>query len=157
MENTLENKAKFFAQYWGQRVMAVTVNEDNTRHKIGNSHMGKYHVECCHLELNPLSSITDEDLFYLPLDYSYPETKILSVGEIVFSEKSKSLLIELSIKYIINGNKCGSIYYQELKQPQIDYLRMRGYAVPWIELTIEELINYGWIKVFRNKIIENKN
>lgn len=62
MENTLENKAKFFAQYLGQKVfwhpeyeseisILKPIMLDTTYHYIGDGYC---------LKLKPLSSITDE-------------------------------------------------------------------------------------------------
>jgi len=28
-----------------------------------------------------------------------------------------------------------------------DYLRSKGYAVDWMGLTVNQMINYGWIKL----------
>lgn len=61
MENTLENKAKFFAQYWGQKFL-LSINR-NIKFKIDSITIDfaidKYIPTC--LELKPISSITDED------------------------------------------------------------------------------------------------
>ena len=32
----------------------------------------------------------------------------------------------------------------------VDYFRLKGYAVPWLDLTIEDLIDYKWIQI-KNK------
>lgn len=55
MENNLENKAKFFAQYWGQEVF-IEPNYDNSNKLkvIYDVHIDDYVL------LKPLSSITDE-------------------------------------------------------------------------------------------------
>ncbi|MDV3490968.1 hypothetical protein CMV03_07160 [Elizabethkingia anophelis] len=29
----------------------------------------------------------------------------------------------------------------------IDYLRSRGYALPWMEISVQKLIEYGWVKL----------
>jgi len=56
MENTHENKSKFFAQYWGQEINDYRLSRYSTRRneKVSGSSMG-------FLNLKPLSSITDED------------------------------------------------------------------------------------------------
>ena len=113
MENTLENKVKFFAMHWGQKV-----------HKcIGQPDFVYYTVDCRwirdkvdYLELTSLYKITDDDAF-----------------KIGFGNRSSFLAI----------NKQRYIYHAD----HIDYLRSKGYAVPWMGLSIEQLINYGWIKL----------
>lgn len=111
MENTLENKAKFFAQYWGQKLLAVTVNENDFRQKIGNTYMGKYHVEMCHVELKDIDNITDEHAVMLGF------------------ENASDFFID------------GSTY------AMIDDLRLLGYAVDWSDLSVDEMIDFGWIKL----------
>lgn len=56
MENTLENEAKFFAQYWGQEIGHHTFGKHNPR-IVNTSYFNQIHW----LELTPLSKITDED------------------------------------------------------------------------------------------------
>lgn len=174
MENTLENKAKFFALYWGQDVLTYGVN--NIWHK-GNV-CGRF-FNISHLELKPLSSISDEDflivaqilLTYLneplfKLSRGYSEG-IIDIPEDVICLKCSSLIeIEGFQKYlpmaliqidteendIITGR-----FENDGKQllddhsdnilHAYDYLRSRGYALPCMGLSVEELVNRGWIKL----------
>ena len=34
-----------------------------------------------------------------------------------------------------------------IEQYEIDYLRSKGYALPYMDLSVEDLISYGWIKL----------
>ena len=56
-ENTLENKAKFFAQYWGQHLIIMgsflRIIDHVTLDSVENDD---------YLELKPLSQISDEDV-----------------------------------------------------------------------------------------------
>lgn len=36
---------------------------------------------------------------------------------------------------------------KELKEA--DYLRSKGYALSWMDLTVQDLIDYGWIKLVK--------
>lgn len=136
MENTLGNKAKFFAQYWGQKLLAVTVNEDELCQKIGNSYMGKYHVEMCHIKLKPLSSITDEELIIVSAieGDKYTEDHIIRGRTIIKTFAEYSDCTD-SLK---NTNQLIQL---------IDYLRSKGYALPYMGLSVEKLQEYGWIKL----------
>jgi hypothetical protein len=31
-----------------------------------------------------------------------------------------------------------------------DYLRSKGYALPWMGLSVDELVEYGWVKLKDN-------
>ena len=137
MENTLENKAKYFAQYWGQDVIKNctalfdTFGLDSvlqSTYTISNS---------SYLELKPLSSITDEDA----MDVSKIKGWIDILNEKVNIEATKRWLLEndflpenffLKFSYIL------------------DYLRSKGYALPFMGLSVEQLIEYGWLKLKSN-------
>lgn len=71
----------------------------------------------CWLSLTPLSAITDED------------AKHLGTTSLNIIKNS----VDVSPKYM---------FYSE----EADYLRSKGYAVPWMGLRVETMVDYGWIK-----------
>ena len=126
IENTLENKSKFFAQYWGQHLII----------------MGSFlriidHVTLCNIEnddilqLKPLSKISDEYIFELTSHLDFDNSEI---------NEFKDLIIR-------NNNE----WYNYFDKQEIifvyDYLRSKGYALPYMDLSVEDLIEYGWIKL----------
>lgn len=127
MENTPENKTKFFALYWEQEVLT------NDMHGEGGliyaaTMKTKLMPDGDYLLLKPLSQISDEDL------------------EGIYPHGSEAFFI-----YYGNGNKELAVdrflYKFQLQPEYIDFLRLRGYAVPWAGLSVEQLIEYGWIKL----------
>ncbi len=36
---------------------------------------------------------------------------------------------------------------ESLKSYEADYLRSKGYAVPWMDLSVDDLVEYGWVKI----------
>lgn len=114
MENTIENKAKFFAQYWGQAILRMP---EETVLFISNQNNLSYEevLEQGWLILKPLSSISDEDA-------------------IALSHES---------------HKDAAIYYAKWKPNAYDsdYLRSKGYALPWMGLSVEKQIEYGWVNM----------
>lgn len=62
-ENTLENKARFFALYWGQRVLIADSTIPNNLYPLShwNTIYQHSHFKNSQLELTPLSQISDED------------------------------------------------------------------------------------------------
>ena len=107
-QNTLENKAKFFAQYWGQHVLYFS--SDFLRKIDSLTLVGIENDD--YLELKPISKITDEDA--INLGYGYAS----------------------HLKSNLDRN--------------IDQLRNLGFAVPWMDLSVEDLVEYGWIKLKEN-------
>ena len=127
MENTLENKAKFFAQYWGQKVL-TRPNSDNKKWVLGDevsihSTLSKSGYDYQYfLELKPLSLITDEDKIQIGLTKGYLEEN-----------------------YPYADNNSPEIFFG-LSLSDGDYLRSKGYALSWMGLSVETLEEYGWIK-----------
>lgn len=114
-----ENKAKFFAQYWNQEVID---HEDYNREgclKVSGE-MIRICYDDYYLLLKPLSSISDEDAEIIDLE---------------------------SEDYNENGwwDKHGNFYWWSYAD--VDYLRSKGYALPWMGLSVEEMVEAGWIKL----------
>lgn len=122
MENTLENKAQFIFQYFGQKRLLFTVNEDRDFRKVGFS-TTQYIIENCHLELKSLSLITDEDA------YNYAKNYLNWTDP----DDYKKWFLDQGCQ--IKGHR------------HADFLRSKGYAVSFMGLSVEELENYGWIKL----------
>jgi hypothetical protein len=107
-----ENRAKFFALYWGQKVLKDVHGLNATI-----SNMIDFEWNGWWLELKPLSSISNQD------------------AKECGSNDSKDFLEEL--------DSCGLTYQSH----NIDYFRSKGYALPWMGLSVEEIIEAGWIKL----------
>ena len=118
MENTLENKAKFYALHWGQEVIKDVIS--GVGYPVEGSNIS-LNIETSFLHLKPLSSISDED-----------------------KEHLDALLSADFDEYGYWFGMGGIHYYQP---HEVDYLRSRGYALPWMELSVEKLMEYGWIKL----------
>lgn len=128
-----ENKAKFFVQYWGQKVLS---NDFRIANKIGNLKVkGREITLHSHfLELKSLSDISDEDAVGV-YNILYPETKWADDYKI--KEVKSWLNNEFGISNIFHKWDVGHIF---------DFLRDRGYLVPFLGLSCEELIESGWTK-----------
>jgi len=122
MKNTLENKAKFFALYWEQKILKDKAGQTfNVCSNINLKH------ESWFIELKPLSQISDEDALW----YS---------KQVFVDEYVQSVDEEILIQKIKKAN------HFNLKDPyRMDYLRSKGYALPWLDISIEEQIEFGWI------------
>lgn len=131
MENTIENKAKFFAQYYGQYII---------RQPLMTTVFLNYHLNLGYdeiikdgwIELTSLSDITDEDAIEV--------AKIFFGSDYPDASLAKEILkIELSTGHHgITGIGWIRVW---------DYLRSRGYALPWMGVSVEEQIKRGWIKL----------
>lgn len=146
MENTLENKSKFFGQYWGQKVVT---NEDPGRVTtpfVDYYSIHKYALsKTDHLLLKPLSSITDEDAISI----------CNFLGFKSFDKKPNEAKAFVFILFIVPSNDI--VKYEALVNQMlfdlsdissaVDLIRSMGYAYKWMGLSVEKLIEYGWVKL----------
>jgi len=130
-ENTLENKARFFAQYYGQFVMMIPDNQDRLR--VFDEWILK--ANQAWVQLTPLLAITDEDALEL--------AQIFNLGHL--QGAIRELIV--SILSTMDTSSCSSSIGLRNWLNITDLLRSKGYALPWMGLSIEELIEYGWIKL----------
>ena len=144
-ENTLENKAKFFAQYWGQHVLYFS--SDFLR-KIDNLTLDSIENDDF-LELKPLSQITNEDVIQgimITYNKTYEDLgEILEVkhyntfSSITTTRAGQNFKTHRSIHHWNGNRKIGSM--------ECDYFRSKGYAIPYMDLSVEDLVEYGWVKL----------
>ncbi len=127
-ENTLEHKQSFFAKYWNwiYEGESVCVNIEDTQ-------------ESDFLELKPLSQITDEDAIEV-FDAVYPNS--LPVSDYEKTEAVKGVFeSEFRPHKFLDLSESSSF---------IDACRRFGYALPFDGLSVEDQIEYGWIKLKNN-------
>lgn len=143
MENTLENKAKFFALYWGQNILLYNNAERKTQFLSFGIFKEQKHIERSRLLLKPLSSISDEDaIICAKLIYKYDDTPS---GKIA-SERSHTA--ENGKDYVIESIQDNDgVFHSVVSFEVVDYLRSRGYALPFMGLSVEELVIRGWVKL----------
>jgi DNA polymerase III gamma/tau subunit len=178
MENTLSNKAKFFSQYWGQKVFYSKLYGSIVRCESYYLHKDNIQIED-YLELKPLSSITDEEVEeVLRLAHNFKSvnsfrTTIKRDKDIIHCWYANDQIgaeyhVCLNFKYAtINSNlhfkerdgdessnhkvNIGEIHFSASRVVGyiqiVDYLRSKGYALPWMGLSVETLQEYGWIKL----------
>lgn len=158
MENTIENKEKFFAQYWGQRLLTYGKQKGYlVNHFLDGNYTKAF------LELTSLSDITDEDaievakmaLGYskLPQQINISETvnRKIGFGFSFWLNGESEYQIDLGNFYnpklfCLNRHTSPSEYLHNALKIS-DYLRSRGYALPWLGVSVEEQIKRGWIKL----------
>lgn len=132
MKNILENKAKFFAQYFGQYI--VTSKGEPAKWRVLSFSLLGESVLSTHLELKPLSDISDEDALKLYHLHS---------GNIGYDYTQDFYSPLEMARHWIDKDPTESMYKYT---NQADYLRSKGYLVPFNGLSVEEIIKRGWAK-----------
>lgn len=132
MENTKENKEKFFTQYWGQELAFISDEEFIVDHNF--IYRQQFTPDISYLQLTPLSKITDKDAIKVAriIGFGGESDHAINCGKHVckhlFDFESNQIFVKKGLRLF-------------------DYLRSKGYALPYNGLSVEELINRGWIKL----------
>lgn len=134
MDKTMntQNKRKFFAQYWGQEVWKDNRYQDEGYIVRIHDYLLDELVDYDYLELKSLSDISDEDL-------SHVSELMGGWGDI--NEEITLAIFSEPAGYYIDG------YTGRQVLSVIDYLRSKGYALPWMGISVEKQIDFGWIKL----------
>lgn len=128
-DTNLDNRDRFEALYWGQ---SVGVIYSDSREPVQRGVI-VYGQHFSYLELKPLSSISDEDAIEVAkIHFQGPEF-LNGMGGRQIAHKGR-FLIRRWIK---------SSFW---KSDVVDFLRSRGYLLPWMGLSCEEIIAEGWAK-----------
>lgn len=134
-ELILENKLRFSAQYWGQQVMTNEVLDSiHILTYVTNVNIDK---EEYYLLLKPLSSITDEDAIEV--------SNILGINNEAMVHHGRLFVDRILGKRA--GNSQDNCYLTYTSLHCCDYLRSKGYALPYMGTSIDDLISAAWIKL----------
>jgi len=138
MENTVENKAIYFAHHYGQKVKSSYLPEQIEPCAIDGNTFKIFHLVINGiLKLTPLDQIEDVDAIAVGrmfLKGEQPNSELLYCGKI------------FATCMFDNDDAHETGLYNEHCQA-IDYLRSRGYAVPFHGLKVQSLIDYAWLKI----------
>ena len=135
MENNLENKAKFFAQYLEQRVFNYKQSGGFYTYKVGGYMLEDHNLNLGRLLLKSLSDISDEDA--------------IEVGRLNGSITSNNLLVGKALCHWLRIEGTN----RDITFEAIDFLRSKGYLLPFNGLSTEELISRGWAVLTSNHTV----
>lgn len=132
LQNTKENKARFFNQYHSQIIQCYNDGDQ----KFGPFPIGNENVitKLDYLELTSLSNISDEDAIEVAKICGWPESH----------ERFEERVYQFKIDFAYDSQNG---FKRSHKAYVFDYLRSKGYALPWMNLSVEELLEYGWIRI----------
>lgn len=137
MENTIENKVKFFALYWGQN---VAVFKDESRSKVNTTIWNRLGVPAIDwiefLELKSLSNISDEDAIEV-FNFMYPNHLPTSEDEKIETIKGVFESVYRPYKFL---GLTESVHF-------IDKCRSLCYALPFMGISVKQMIEWNWIKI----------
>ena len=131
--NKTDIKCRFFAQYWGQKVVAHTeylgIEGIKDIRYEPRTVINFKEIETSCLVLKPLSKITDEDV-----------EELLPLVSCQFSSRYTDKQIKEEIKKSVIDTEMMPLEFT-------DWLRSKGYALPFMEYSVENLISFGWVQL----------
>lgn len=143
-----ETKEAFFAQYWDQRSCIMPYS---TKHVIPMECLYYWHNrpedqkksvgELSCIQLKPLSSVTIVDakvvIEMMGLQWDYE------------SGQFYELLLKKGV-FMDYFERVRPVFMKETSGV-VDYFRSKGYALPFRGITVEEMVEAGWIKLIDNQ------
>lgn len=149
--NTLENKRKFFALYYGIKCLPVKVY--GSANDVHWSTFRHEEFKESYLELKSLSTVLDEDAYGVGIKvncWSWTERKM----EFFKDDDMRDVHIVSGKNFAeVIGKEFGSGHSHPFANNSTDilhaydFLRSKGYALPWNGITVEQQIDFGWIKL----------
>lgn len=141
-ETNLENKAIFFALHWMQSIIQDVENSGKIQiYPVHPSNM--YRFEESILLLKSVENISDEDVIEL-FQIKRPHWSCVAGDEELRSWGHSEQYI--SYIKIMAGKGLIELYIENAFV--VDFLRSKGYAVPWLGLSVQEMVDAGWIKLY---------
>jgi len=152
MENTLENFERFASQYWGQSVLFLpnlvySGNPPEPSHEEwGEANVNEYWISKVYghfpLHLKPLSAISDKDAI---------EVGNILNGKVVEASpedilEAKEAIPNLFLKDVDLAEISDRVKVIYLNHT-VDFLRSRGYLLPFNGLSVETIMEYGWAEI----------
>ena len=163
MENNLENKAKFLLHCYADDLSSIkNIKVKGVVFGILNiiNNPADYYAQ-----KKPLSSITDEDAIDLArISLYHPTIEGYCADDVWIGESDLNPngdhWLEVGMRCwegsLIINDQTGSIFLKDEDDNHepihnvmgtIDFLRSKGYVLPFMGLSVETLIEYGWVKL----------
>lgn len=137
MENNINNKAKFFAQYHGQNIVCDGLAEGDTC-SVEYAFSESIYVEAW-LELKPLSEVTEDHAKEL----LYRLGSVIDMYDVIHKNST-----DVVRDIIDNYSKVECLWM--LPARFVDKARELGYAIDWNGLSVEEQVSRGWVQLKEN-------
>lgn len=150
---TIENKTLLFAQYWMQFVYKDVTQLRKEPFQLNE--LDTYFVSNGYLELKNPAFISNEDaleLVYMKLtDDKFAVNRITKLTNLKINHKPNKPFI-MAIEVVVNSDNYAPFVDRLFLGDRacakyIDFLRSKGYAAPFRNLSIEKQIEHNWIKL----------
>jgi hypothetical protein len=149
----IDVKRRFFAQYWGQKVMKKNIEGLDNFHSEPDGFIRSMKTDSTlFLQLKSLFNYTDDDAIAVEKIWRKSDCRIEAYFKNEYEKEKngdyKIVGINL-IKYWLEEEKLN--FHNRIDPRTIqhisEYLRSRGYALPFMEYSVEDLVSFGWVRL----------
>lgn len=130
MKNNSENKLKFFAQYFGQNILKHKDFKESAHSFFSFTIININHY---YLELRSIESITDDECV---------EYYNMFCPDLYIEDNLKIYAFKDMLNHILESKLFNCLELQET-----DFLRSKGFLVPFMNLTTDQILEFGWAKI----------
>jgi len=124
-------KSRFFAQYYGQEILRWHQWTETTPNSKVDLSIPAIEKGGWFINLKKLPKITDEEAKEIARIENFEYDTVI---DIIVSDDFLELLNDIKL------GKCNKFYV-------VDFLRSKGYAIPFIEYSVEDLVSFGWVQL----------
>jgi hypothetical protein len=151
MTQEQQDKQSFFGLYINQAVLSIDINRKRRTEPLTPTRIERYAwQDDSYLELRSLQSISDEDAIevatvyepFVPLKVSQRNTFSVRIAH-TDDDGDHDFCTIFFDGEIDNGGNHGSTHDLQA----YDYLRSRGYLLPFRSYSIQQLLDMGWAKI----------
>lgn len=139
-QNNNENKARFFALYIGSALGDRKSFTDSQELTVSNF-ASVVRFSNAPLSLRPLSDITDEEISELLPQLVDDWEDALGDAGVSVREFTEAMTDGLNSEENLEGMNTAQAINT------FDYLRSHSFALPWMDLSVNDLVEYGWVKL----------
>jgi len=134
-ENNIKNKIKFFAQYYGQNIFKVS--KKATVFQLVDAYFLNRIDSDSLIELKSVRGILDDDAVQIAMMLNCHVQKMSSYNEV----QLKAYCIGRGLDFANRSDSFVNVY---------QFLQSKGYALPYMDLSVQDLVDYGWIHLKDN-------
>lgn len=145
-------KEAFFALYWGQEVMIFEDEHQTFKVIVQATSINNRQINKQYLQLKSIESITDEDLqmcHYILFCENKKEISFKEDGFFSYWTCNDSYVLNEIIRALGGGQsdvtELNYDFYTILEL--FDFLRSKGYLLPFRQYSVEQLIESGIVKI----------
>ena len=147
-------KCRFFAQYYGQEILRWHQWIETTPDSKVDLSIPAIEKSGWFIKLKPLSKITKEHLQQIFIK-EFPFDTIFNSYDFMCKYDLRNYFIISNVcekKYLKiidfeNNKEFNYSNYKTISHIGIDFLRSQGYAVPFMEYSVDDLISFGWVRL----------